>query len=215
MNVSKSKMKLMYYYDALCGWCYGFSSVMSKIEEEYGQKIDIEVVSGGLFIGNRVGLVNEAAPHIKTGAYKSVESRTGVKFGKPFLDDVFGEGKKVLNSLPPTIALSIIKEKHPNQQLKFAEMLLKAIYFDGLTSDDVEGLTNLAIKIGFNKEEFKTKMKDIKYRKAAEKEFNIFRNSPYSGMPALVLLKNNREHPISHGYISFEELKTKLKLFIY
>ena len=76
-NEEKSDMKLIYYFDALCGWCYGFSPVMSKVQEKYSGKLDIEVVSGGLFLGKRAGGVNEVAPHIKAGAYKSVERRTG------------------------------------------------------------------------------------------------------------------------------------------
>ena len=80
----KAEVKLIYYFDALCGWCYGFSPVVSKLQETYKNKIDFEVISGGLFLGNRVGTVNDVAPYIKAGAYKSVESRTGVKFGKSF-----------------------------------------------------------------------------------------------------------------------------------
>lgn len=214
MSESKSKLKLVYYYDPLCGWCYGFSSVVSKVEEKYGNQLDIEVVSGGLFLESRAGAINEVAPHIKAGAYKSVESRTGVKFGEAFLADVFGEGKITLNSLPPTIALCIVKEKHPEQELKFAELLLKAVYFDGLDPTNIEGLATYALKVGFDKEEFKTKMNDSKYRDAAEKEFEIFRNSPHSGMPALVLSKDGEEHSISYGYVNFEELDTKLESFL-
>jgi len=136
----KSNIKLVYYYDALCGWCYGFSPVMSKIENKYSDKLDIKVISGGLFLGSRAGRVNVVAPHIKAGAYKSVELRTGVKFGKPFLDDVFGNGDMILN---------------------------------------------------------------------------LFRSSQYAGMPALVLVKENKEHLIAHGYMNFEEIDKKLESYVF
>ena len=162
---------------------------MSKVKEKYRDKLDIDVVSGGLFLGNRAGAINQVAPHIKAGAYKSVEQRTGVKFGKSFLDDVFGAGNMTLNSLPPTIALSIVREKFPEKELDFASLLLKAVYFDGLDPIDVEGLSAYAVEIGFDKNEFLTKMEDDKYKSVVEKEIEIFRSSKYAAMPALVLVK--------------------------
>ena len=211
---NSSKVKLIYYFDALCGWCYGFSPVISKINQEYGDQLEIEVVSGGLFLGNRAGFVNDVAPHIKSGAYKAVEAKTGVKFGSVFLDDVFGEGKMVLNSLPPTIALSIVKEEKPEHALKFAELLLKAVYYDGLNPIDQDGLADCATTFGFNKEDFKRKLGEEKYRKATEAEFTKFRSSQYSGMPALVVLKDGKENLLSHGYSSFEAVKLRLEPFL-
>lgn len=214
-NEKKSDMKLIYYFDALCGWCYGFSPVMSKVQEKYKDKLDVEVVSGGLFLGKRAGAINKVAPHIKAGAYKSVEQRTGVKFGKSFLDDVFGKANMTLNSLPSTIALSIVREKFPEKQLDFASLLLKAVYFDGLDPIDIEGLSEYAVEIGFDKEEFLTKMEDDTYKGFVEKEIEVFRSSKYAAMPALVLLKDGEEHLISRGYMNFENVEDKLDAFMF
>lgn len=211
----KRDTKLIYYFDVLCGWCYGFSPVMSQVKEKYGDKLNIEVVSGGLFLDNRAGLINEVAPHIKAGAFKSVEQRTNVKFGKAFLEDVFGEGNMTLNSLPPTIALGIVREKFPERELEFASLLLKAVYLDGIDPIDIDGLSEYADAIGFNREEFLKKMKDDKYRAMAETEIELFRSSMYAAMPALVLVKDGQEHLISHGYTSFGNIKSKLDPMIF
>lgn len=204
------KTKLIYYYDALCGWCYGFSSVMSKISEAYADRLNIEVVSGGLFLGNRTGLVNEVAPYIKAGAYKSVEERTGVKFGESFLEDLFGKEKIVLNSLPPSIALCIVKEKFPEKELEFAEMLLHAVYFDGINPINLDNYTKYVEKIGLDKGEFLVKMTDTKYKKLAEKEFEKFVASNFSGMPTLVLESENKQVVLTNGYTDFENIKSQL-----
>jgi len=210
-----SGFKLIYFYDPLCGWCFGFSPVMTRLQEVYGDRLEIEVVSGGLFLGPRAGAVNAVAPHIKAGAYKSVELTTGVKFGKPFLDDVFGDGKITLNSLQPTIALSIVKEESPEHELRFAAMLLEHVYVDGIDPTDIEALAACAAKIGFDPLAFETKMKSFEYENAAKAEFKTFRNNKFSAMPALVLIKNGTEHQISHGYMNFEDLKTKLDSFLF
>lgn len=213
MNI-EDKPKLIYYFDALCGWCYGFSPVISKLEEEFKDKVDFEVVSGGLFLGSRAGLVNEVAPHIRSGAYKSVELRTRVKFGESFIADVLGEGKTTLNSLWPSIALCIVREKFPEKELEFARMLLSAVYWDGINTIDLKAYADYAEKIGFDSEEFNTKMQQEKYRKEAEQEFQRFAQSPFSGMPAVVLEINNDKIPLSKGYVTYEELKQKLNQYI-
>jgi len=209
-NTSTSKLKVIYYHDALCGWCYGFGPDLMRFQEEFKDKIEIEVISGGLFLGDRVGTIEEVAPYIKAGAYKSVESTTGVKFGDAFLKDVFGEGRIILNSLPPAIALCIVKEQFPEKGLTFAEMLLNAVYNDGLNPVIVAEYQTYVTQIGLDFDVFSAKMKEDKYKEMAENEFQSFKKSTFSGMPTLVLEKDDQQVLLSSGYLGSNELKQKV-----
>ncbi|HEY1023939.1 MAG TPA: hypothetical protein VGE26_02140 [Sphingobacteriaceae bacterium] len=40
------KPKLIYVYDAWCGWCYGFTPVISAITKEFSGRLNHEVLSG-------------------------------------------------------------------------------------------------------------------------------------------------------------------------
>jgi len=42
-------MKILYFWDAYCGWCYGFDKLFTKFYENHTD-IEIEIISGGLFI---------------------------------------------------------------------------------------------------------------------------------------------------------------------
>ena len=44
------KPLLIYCYDAYCGWCYGFSPVISAIADAYKDKLEVEVLSGGMIL---------------------------------------------------------------------------------------------------------------------------------------------------------------------
>lgn len=213
-NYIEKKAKLIYYYDALCGWCYGFSNVIAQVNETYNKDLEIEVISGGLFLGNRVGYVNDVAPHIKSGAYKSVEAMTGVKFGEDFLKDVFGAGRMTLNSLWSSIALCVVKDKTPNKQLEFAEILLHAIYWDGMDTIDVKAIANCATKIGYDKNEFEKLMNEPQYKLAAESEFKNYKSNGIRGMPTLVLETKGHKITLSNGYASFLQLKQQLDAYI-
>jgi putative protein-disulfide isomerase len=39
---------VVYCYDAYCGWCFGFSKVITRIYEEYKEVFEFEVLSGGM-----------------------------------------------------------------------------------------------------------------------------------------------------------------------
>ncbi|MGX1479308.1 UNVERIFIED_CONTAM: hypothetical protein RKD50_008116 [Streptomyces canus] len=45
-------MKLVYVFDAYCGWSHGFSATLSEIVSRHPD-LPVEVVSGGLFTGGR------------------------------------------------------------------------------------------------------------------------------------------------------------------
>jgi len=210
----QEKPTLRYYYDALCGWCFGFSSVMARLHEEYKEHFEFDVLSGGLFLNERAGRGNQVAPHIRSGAYKLVENTTGVKFGKAFLDDIYGEGKITLDSLLPAIALIIVKESYPEQSITFAKLLLDAVYVDGMNSIDLEAYTPYATQVGFDAEIFSKKMKDKTYKAAALSEFAAFQRSSIGGFPALVLENGEEKTLISSGYASYENLKSRLDTYL-
>jgi len=200
-------LKLVYYTDALCGWCYGFSPVISKIYHEYCSQIDFEVVSGGLFLGARAGLINDVAPHIKAGAYKEVEAITGVKFGETFLNEALENGTMILNSLPHAIAICIVKEKLPEKTIEFTSLLHKAVYYDGMDSENLPAYAKYASQIGFNAEEFSSKMRDLAYADKALKDFERFKKQGVNVFPSLMLETKNESFLLSNGSISYEDLK--------
>src|SRR5580704_12530891 len=41
---------IYYCYDAYCGWCYGFSPVITRLFAEYRSTIAFEVLSGGMIL---------------------------------------------------------------------------------------------------------------------------------------------------------------------
>ena len=38
------KDKILYLYDPLCGWCYGFTPVMQLLSKKYESKFDFDVI---------------------------------------------------------------------------------------------------------------------------------------------------------------------------
>ena len=106
----QEKITILYFYDALCGWCYGFSPVIQKLHQQFEDHFEFQIISGGLRLGEGVSPIGEVAPYIKAGAYQTVEERCGVKFGEAFIKGPMEKGDMILNSEPPAIALAIVKD---------------------------------------------------------------------------------------------------------
>ncbi len=208
--MQENKTKILYFYDALCGWCYGFSPVMTEIRQNYGDKFDFEIVSGGLKLESGVGPIGEVAPYIKAGAYKTVEERCGVKFGEDFINGPLEEGNMIMNSFPPAVALSIVKEKMPDRAFEFGSMLHRAVYVDGMHPEHLQDYGRYAEKIGLDGTQFVKDLSDPKYQNAALQDISLTKNYGISGFPTLVVIKDEKASLLSNGYVEYEYLEARL-----
>ena len=208
------KYKITYHYDALCGWCYGFSNVMEKIFQKYRSDFEFDVISGGLFKEERVGYINDIAPYIKSGAYKNVEERTGVLFGKQFLKEAITNNNIYLDSLPPAIALAMVKKLYPKKKMEYAHELLKAFYFEGRSTDDWTVYKDIAKKLNISIKDFAFEIKKLEYLEDAKNEFNLSSASDANGFPSLTLTAGLQNIVLSNGYVDFEVIDEKLTQII-
>lgn len=210
MGESADKTKILYFYDALCGWCYGFSPVIAKIYEAFQDKFDFEIISGGLKVGAQVGPIGEIAPYIKEGAYKRVEEMSGVKFGDAFINGPMEEGTMILNSIPPAIALAIVKEKAPKKAFEFGAILHRAIYFDGMHPEDIGAYGKYAEFIGFDAASFVEDMSKPIYQELAQRDISFTQKLGINGFPTMVAVKGNEGRIITRGYSNFESIASAL-----
>ncbi|MCK6607040.1 MAG: DsbA family protein [Flavobacterium sp.] len=200
------KVKIIYVYDAICGWCFGFSPTMAKLKTYYQDKIDFEVVSGGLKLGKGAGPIDVVAPYIKT-SYTDVESTCGVKFGDAFVNETLKKGTMVLNSLPPAIALSIMKEKYPDKSLEFAGLLHKMYYVDGIEPENYEAYGIYAAKLGYDKTDFNKKMMDSVYIKKAYQEFEYAEELEAFSFPTVLIEIDGKKEILFQGFVTFDRAK--------
>ena len=212
-------MKIIYIYDALCGWCYGFAPTMRTFFDKYKSEFEtIEVISGGMITGNRIGKIGEVAPYIKS-AYKDVENRTGVTFGEKFLKDILEEGSSIFTSIPPSIALSVFKreaEQNPTlagdkneKLLHFAEDLQSLIYFDGIEPQDYSKYGELAEKYGLEKKDFVEKMNHPEFEKLARQDFQRSQDFGVNGFPTVVIQKGEEYYLFARGFVDLETLEKR------
>lgn len=206
------KKTVFYCYDAYCGWCFGFSPVMKKIADLYADQINIEVLSGGMIIGDFLLPIQKAAPHILSD-YKRVEELTGIKFGEDYLWHIKNpeESDWILNSEKPAIALSIFKEYYPEKQLDFASDLQIALHVDGRDLDDNEAYLHLLENYSIQPEVFFEKLQSEEFKEMAYYEFALCRQLQVTAFPAVLMqLSESKFYLLAKGYTSFDDLKARI-----
>ncbi|HKK75016.1 MAG TPA: DsbA family protein [Saprospiraceae bacterium] len=202
----ENQLNLVYFYDALCGWCYGFSPVIKDFVAAHGDEFEVEVFSGGMITGERVGPIGEVAGYIKD-AYQQVEKASGVAFGEAFLDSILEEGTATFTSIPPAVAMAVFKTIQPEKAVDFATRLQSAIYYDGIKPADIYSYPPLAEEFGIDASSFLEKMKDTVFMEAAFREFAFAERMKITGFPTLILHDGTRAILVARGFLPKEKLE--------
>jgi len=203
---------IYYCYDAYCGWCYGFSPVMTKIALQYQDKLSIEVLSGGMMIAEAPQPISTIAPYIQN-AYKTVESKTGIRFGPDFLWHIFHpeESDWFPDSLKSAIALCVFKDYHPSIQTQFASDLQFALNYEGRDLCDDEAYRHLLTKYAIPEDEFYSKLGSAAYANKAFEEFELVKRLKVNGFPTLMLQATDAKFfVVSNGYSGYNEVSSRL-----
>jgi putative protein-disulfide isomerase len=210
--MQQQKFTLYYCYDAYCGWCYGNSAVMKKIVENFVDKIHVEVLSGGMVLPEHPKHISVTADYINQ-AYKRVEEYTGVKFGEDYLWHIqhANQSDWFPNSEMPSIALCILKEYMPNNQVTIATALQYALHYEGRDLTDKEAYRHLLTEWNIDADTFYQKLASETYKDKAHYEFALCKQLNVSSYPTCLLqVSNTKLYLLSNGYASYENLSERI-----
>jgi len=203
---------LIYCYDAWCGWCYGFSQVIKKINDEYKSRLQVEVLSGGMILPQEPVSIGATAKYISE-AYKRVEEVTGAKFGEDYLWHIFHPEQSdwFPHSEKSAIALCVFKEYYPDQQVSFATDMQYALNFEGRDLTDDEAYRHLLEKYDIDVAEFNEKLSDKIYREEAYYEFQLCSKLQVNSFPAVLIQTTETKFTmIARGYTNFETISDRI-----
>ncbi len=203
--MKNNQIYIYYFFDVLCGWCYGFSPVINQIYKKYKDQMQFEAFSGSMITGDRIGPIGEVASYIKE-AHKTVEKTTGVTFGDDFLEGILEEGSTIFTSIPPTLAMVTFKMYHKEKAIPFSGLLQKAVYFDGIDPNDYQAYGRYAAEYGIDPEEFVQKMQSSEATQLMEREFQLTAQAGVQGFPTMVGAIGEEMFVITRGYAPFDKL---------
>jgi len=206
------KPKIIYCYDAYCGWCYGFSPVIRELWVKYREQFDFETISGGMIPVEATKHIGAIAEYIQ-GAYQTVEQMTGVTFGKDYLWHIFNpdESDWYPNSEMAAIAMAIFRELYPDQTIAFASELQYSLYEEGRDLTDKEAYRHLLEKYSIDAEVFYQKLGSDAYKEKAYYDFSLIKQLRVNGFPTVFLqLDESKLYMISRGFSTLDDVEQRM-----
>lgn len=211
--MSEKKGKIIYVYDALCGWCYGFSPVIKRIYDEHKNDFDFEILSGGMVLDEREGIVTPEMCEYILESIPRVEEYAGVQFGEPHKKQL-REGTLYQSSLKPSAALCAFKKHKPDDAIYFAHDMQKKFFYEGKSLEENATYTELAEAFGIDAETFVKETESDEYKYLAHLEFDYVQKMGITGFPALIGEKNNEYYWLSEGYQPYNNIKNAIEQLI-
>jgi putative protein-disulfide isomerase len=207
------KPLIVYCYDAYCGWCYGFSPVIRRLWQEYHDRLDFEVLSGGMVIQDKPSHIAVTAPYIQS-AYKQVEELTGIRFGQDYLWHIFNpdESDWYPSSEKPSIALCIIKDLQPHNAVPFASDLQYSLHFEGRDLCDDEAYRHLLERYHIEPDEFYRLLHSDEYKQKAYYDFALCKQLKVTGFPTVFIQASELKfYLVAKGFTTYEDLSLRVE----
>lgn len=203
-----SSPTLIYVYDPLCGWCYGFHPVMEKIQQRFSGSLNIEVKPGGLATGDRAEPIGQGYSYISE-ASKQVEKATGIQFGENF-KLLAEEGSYLYDSVPPCRAQMVINQLTPEHALSFAGVLHKALFLRGMNLNEAATYLTLIEEFDIDPDTFMNLFHSEKIAERLWEEFKWCENAGVTGFPALLIRIGEEVSLMTRGYRPYDTIESHI-----
>ena len=207
-------MKPVFYYcyDAYCGWCYGFSSVIYQLWDTYKSRFQFEVLSGGMIPKESAKPISTTAAYILS-AYPRIEELSTVKFGEDYLWHLkhADESDWIPHSEMAAVALAIVRDQYPKQQIPFIKDIQYALFTEGRDLTDPEAYRHLLQKYNLDAADFYQKLSSEAYIEKAHYDFALCRQLQVTGFPKLLLqVSDNKFYLVAQGFTSLEAIEERV-----
>ncbi len=204
-----NKKKIIYVWDPLCGWCYGFEPQMEKVQAEFGDEYEFEVIVGGMVLPPN-GYNMAQMRQFLTGAIPQLEKTTGIKIGQPYYDNILSQDSLKLYSVKPALVYNYLKPKYVGREVILANTIQKMLYEQGQNTNEIETYKALIESNGISFSEAKVNIDSKENVGATYQMFQRSRALGVTGYPAVLIETEKGVKTVSSGFTTYEKLRKQL-----
>jgi putative protein-disulfide isomerase len=175
--------------DPLCGWCYGNSENMLRLEQELADQISIDVIPWGMLTWDRIRYQDIALVGMIRSADMRLRSITRAPMSDAY-DSLLDDTTILLDSEPPCRAINTIKKIAPEKVLKFSSALARARYVDGIDNTKLETFILVCEKLDIDTDLFLTYY-DSEDMKRDTREMFMIASEYTNSYPAIFLVSDD------------------------
>lgn len=200
-------MKLVYVFDAYCGWSYAFLPTLAEIMQRHPE-LDAEVVSGGLFTGPRRVPIREFG--YVQGANAKISELTGVRFGAGY-EQLIADGSFVMDSEAAARGVFALLRTAPDRSLELVAAVQHAFYVEGLSLSDPATYRALAEAAGLDAGSVVGLFGAPAAAAAAKNDFDRAASLGVDGLPTLLAVDGHLATVVAVGHAKVDQIERLLE----
>ena len=199
-------MKLVYVFDAYCGWSHGFSATLQEVVARHPE-LSSEVVSGGLFTGKRRVPIREFG--YVQGANARIAELTGAEFGDGY-ERLISAGSFVMDSEAAARGFAALRQADPSRAVALAVRLQRAFYVDGLSLSESATYRDVAQSAGLDADRVVAGFEAPESAAAARADFLRSAELGVSSFPTLLAVDGDRTTVLAVGHASLADIDERV-----
>jgi len=196
--------------DTMCGWCYGFSDVITRIEEKYKDSYDFDILPGGMWTDEDVKTMSHSLGNYIKGHIVRIEQLTGKHFGEGYNKNILESNSIILDSFPGAKAVVLVSKMKKEVAFDFLKKIQEAHFVEGKDMNNLEIYSEIAESFNIPKDEFEKKYLSADLTEETLKAFEMVEALRVASFPTVIAIKDNKRIMIAQGYSSFEDLDRAL-----
>lgn len=204
--MTKKDYSLVYISDAYCGWCYGFSESIYTFYKKHPE-IDIEVISGGLFVGDHSLPINQY-PHIAQ-ANERIAQMTGAVFGKKY-QELLKNGTFVLDSQDAAVGMAALKAVDNTRSVEYIHAMQEAFYKDAKSLSEDNTFIEIAKNLGLDTNLVQENLNDEASLKSAYNDFLNTQKLGVEGFPTLLFKQEDKYMYLGGANLTPQDIELKI-----
>jgi putative protein-disulfide isomerase len=203
--MAQPKPKLIYIGDPMCSWCYGISEELSRVKAHFEEKVDFEMVMGGLRPYNTQTMVELKG--FLTDHWSEVNQTSGQKFNYQILN----EKTITYDTEPPSRATLVVRTLKPKKEFEFFKAIQKTFYLENKNMHLAESYQEVLKEMKIEVDEFGKLFNSSEMKNRIKNDFNRAQDLKVYSFPTLLLQTGQSVEVIVNGFSTKEEMIRRIE----
>lgn len=200
---------LIYCYDPMCSWCWGFRPTWTKLQQSLEDLIDaeqltIQPILGGLAIDSDKAMPSEMKAKLE-GTWQNIHRLLGTDFNFDF----WKTAAPRRSTYPACRACYVARDSGLEKEMYHA--IQEAYFLKARNPSDLDTLIECAEQIGINADSFQKTMQQVKNARLLEEEIDQARHLGLNSFPSLALLTGDKLMSIPLDYKDHSSMLNAIK----
>ncbi|SDY96210.1 DsbA family protein [Nitrosomonas sp. Nm33] len=200
---------LWYIADPMCSWCWGFSPVIEAIRHEYGERLAIKLVVGGLRPGTTEPLATEKRAEI-LHHWHNVQRITGQSFT---FEGALPEGF-IYDTEPACRAVVSASLIDSSYTFPLLAAIQHVFYVEQANVTQTDTLTQLAAVVGIPATQFSQVFASDAAKQATQQHFHQAIQWGVRGFPTVIGQDVAGLHLLTNGYCTIETMRQRIDAWL-